>query len=133
MPYVIDASIVANWYLREESDPRAEAALTLLSEDFALAPIQWWFEIHNVILIGERRKRVSEQHTAAFLKELAGLSIELAELPDRSAVLDLARKHKLTFYDAAYLELARRENIPLATLDNALIAAARAEDVSLIE
>ena len=133
MPYVLDASIAANWYLDEQRDPRADVALALLADDYALAPIQWWFEIHNVILVGERRKRVSEQHSAAFLGELAGLAIELAELPDKSSVLDLARKHKLTFYDAAYLELARRESIPLATLDKALAAAARAEGVALIE
>jgi len=133
VPYVLDASIAANWYLDEQRDPRADVALALLADDYALAPIQWWFEIHNVILVGERRKRVSEQHSAAFLGELAGLAIELAELPDKSSVLDLARKHKLTFYDAAYLELARRESIPLATLDKALAAAARAEGVALIE
>ena len=132
MPFVIDASIAANWYFDDERDPRADAALKLLDSEIALAPLQWWFEIHNVILLGERRKRGSEQHSADFLATLHQMSIELSGLPNHSNVLDLARKHRLTFYDAAYLELAKRQNVPLATLDNALADAARAEKIVLI-
>ena len=132
MSFVIDASIAANWYFDDERDSRADHALTLLNEEVALAPLQWWFEIHNVVLLGERRKRGSEQHTTSFLAMLDQMSIELAGLPDQESVLSLARKHRLTFYDAAYLELAKRKKLPLATLDNALADAARAEGIALI-
>jgi predicted nucleic acid-binding protein len=132
MAFVIDASIAANWYFDDERDARADAALALLNDGTALAPLQWWFEVHNVILLGERRKRGSEQHSADFLATLHRMSIELSGLPDHINVLALARKHRLTFYDAAYLELAKRERLPLATLDNALANAARTEGIALI-
>ena len=82
--------------------------------------------------VGERRNRVTEQHVTSFLHRLERFTIDIAPLPDRPTVLALARKHHLTFYDAAYLELAHRENIPLATLDDDLAAAARAEGIRLI-
>lgn len=132
MSFVIDASVAANWYFDDERDPRADTALALLSQEVALAPLHWWFEIHNVVLSGERRKRGSEQHTTNFLAMLDQMSIELAGLPEHESVLSLARKHRLTFYDAAYLELAMRKMLPLATLDEALVKAARAEGVVLI-
>jgi predicted nucleic acid-binding protein len=130
--FVIDASIAASWYFDDERDERADTALALLDEQIALAPLHWWFEIHNVVLLGERRKRGSEQHTFNFLAMLDQMSIELAGLPEYEIVLALARKHGLTFYDAAYLELAMGKKLPLATLDDALIRAARAEGIALI-
>jgi predicted nucleic acid-binding protein len=95
-------------------------------------PVHWWFEIRNVVLLGEQRGRASEQQTAQFLDRLAMLRIELAELPDESRVMNLARSHRPSFYDAAYLELAHRHRIALATLDDDLAAAARAEGVALV-
>jgi predicted nucleic acid-binding protein len=133
VPYILDASIAACWYFGDEYDPRADKALQLLADDSALAPYHWWFEIRNVVVLGERRGRVSEQYTADFLQRLEMYPIELAMLPDGNTIFNLARQHSLTFYDAAYLELALRERLPLATLDKALIAAARAQRVSLIE
>jgi predicted nucleic acid-binding protein len=131
--FVLDASIAACWCFHDEHDARADAALDLLETKQALVPVQWWFELRNVVLLGERHNRVTEQYTIEFLDTLERLPIELAALPDREGVLTIARKHRLTFYDAAYLELAWREAIPLATLDRALARAARAEGVALIE
>ncbi len=71
------------------------------------------------------------EDTAKFLNFLHELPISVALLPDEVAVLELARRHELTFYDAAYLELAQRENYTLATFDHDLIAAAKAEGVTL--
>jgi predicted nucleic acid-binding protein len=133
VPFILDASIAACWYFEDEHDPRADKALKLLTHDSAIAPYQWWFEIRNVVVLGERRGRASEQYTSDYLARLERFPISLAALPDAKTVLVLSRAHKLTFYDAAYLELALRERLPLATLDGDLIAAARAERVSLIE
>ncbi len=104
-----------------------------LHSDSAAAPAHWWFEVRNTLIVNERRGRLSEAETASFLQILSYLPIDRDLAPDESAVLRLARLHKLTVYDAAYLELAERRGIPLATLDADLIRAARAERVPLLE
>ncbi len=75
---------------------------------------------------------MTERRTTEFLSQIAQLAIVLEQSPDEAAVLALARRHRLTVYDAAYLELAIREGSPLATLDTALMRAARGESVPLI-
>jgi predicted nucleic acid-binding protein len=132
VPITLDASIVGCWFFEDEQDARAEAAWTRLDTDRAIVPLQWWFEVRNVCLIGERRRRAIEAYTDEFLAELLHLAIDLDALPDQRAVMSLARRHKLTVYDAAYLELAQRNSLELATLDNRLAAAALAEGVPLI-
>jgi predicted nucleic acid-binding protein len=132
MPIVLDASITASWHFPDEQNARSDTVLDGLERDSAIVPMHWWFEIRNVLLLGERRRRSSKQDTVDFLTWLIKLPIRNAPLPDDGEVLALARKHKLTFYDAAYLELALREGLALATLDKQLIAAAHAEGVSLI-
>jgi predicted nucleic acid-binding protein len=132
VPLVLDASIAGCWFFGDEQDPRAEAAWERLREDRAIVPVQWWFEIRNVCLLGERRGRATEAQTDEFLRELPKFAIDFDSLPDQEAVVELARRHRLTFDDAAYLELAQREGIPLATLDKELVTAARAEGVPLV-
>jgi predicted nucleic acid-binding protein len=132
VPFVLDASITASWHFEDERSPQADAILKALARDAAIVPALWWFEIRNVLLVGERRGRASEQQTAQFLDRLAVLRIEVAGLPDEVNVMKLARRHRLSFYDAAYLELAQREGVALATLDDDLAAAARAEGVALV-
>jgi predicted nucleic acid-binding protein len=132
VPFVIDASLTAIWHFEDERSAAAEAILDSLEHDAAYAPLIWWFEIRNVITLGERRKRATQEHTAGFVAFLSQLPISLDSLPDDERVMALARKHELTFYDAAYLELAQREGIPLATLDKELVTAARAEGVPLV-
>jgi predicted nucleic acid-binding protein len=87
--------------------------------------------MRNALLNGERRNRTTSQQTAAFLEFLREIPISVALLPDENEVMQLARRHRLSFYDAAYLELALRERLPLATFDDDLIAAAKAEGVLL--
>ena len=113
-------------------DDRAFRALNLLEDDTAVAPLQWWFEIRNVAVLGERRGRASQKYTEGYLERLESFPIEIDTLPSGSSVFALARRHGLTFYDAAYLELALRLKLPLATLDNELIAAAHSEGIVLI-
>ena len=132
MPFVLDASIAACWAFPDEQDPRAEAALTRVRSDDAVVPSLWWFEVRNILVVNERRKRITESGTNSFLRELARLRIRVDREPEESAVLRLARAHRLSVYDASYLELALREAIPVATLDGELAAAAIAEGTELI-
>lgn len=130
--FVLDASVAASWYFYDESDEQTEKLLDRLLSDGALAPTHWWFEIRNVVMNGVRRKRPTAYRPNEFLDLLDKSSVALAPLPAGAAVFEFALRHKLTFYDAAYLELAMRERIALATLDAELAAAARAEGVVLV-
>ena len=132
MVFVLDASVTVTWAFDDESDPVAEAAQTLMSTEAAIVPPLWWYEVRNSLLVGERRGRLREVDTAYFLGELAVLPIATDAGLDEATVFREARKHRLTFYDAAYLTLAMREGAALATLDAALVAAARAEGVGLV-
>ena len=95
-------------------------------------PCLWWFEVRNILVVNERRRRIAESDTAAFLLNLSKLRIRIDRAPDEGAVLRLARTHRLSVYDAAYLELAQREGLPLATLDADLRTAAAGEGVALL-
>lgn len=133
MRFVLDASIALCWCFRDESQSVADQAANLLLEaGQAVCPAIWWFEVRNAMLAGIRRDRASEAEVRAFLSDLPLLKIAIESLPDDSEIFALAQRHNLTFYDAAYLELARREKIPLATLDRALARAAEAEGVQLV-
>jgi predicted nucleic acid-binding protein len=132
MPFVLDVSIVGAWVFADENDPRADIALDMIARDSAVVPVQWWFEMRNMLLLGERRGRISEPQTRELLNWLAKLKIQLAPLPSGDDLLALARRRNLTFYDAAYLDLALRDRIALATLDRTLTAAAESEGAALI-
>jgi predicted nucleic acid-binding protein len=133
LPFVLDASVAACWCFHDEDDPRADAAYDLLYTEYALVPFMWWFEVCNVVLLGERRQRISEDHATNFLDQLGQCSIKYAPLSDHASILALARRHRLSFYDAVYLELAQREGVGLATLDNRLATAARTEGVVVVD
>src|ERR1700760_287735 len=128
MPFVLDASIAACWAFDDEGHPAAALALGRIRSDEACVPSVWWFEIRNVLIVNERRGRITEADVALFLRSLSRLNVTIDRTPGESAVLALARRHRLSAYDAGYLELAQREQIPLATLDTALAGAAPAED-----
>ena len=131
MAFVLDASAAIAWALRED-DPRADLARERARTEDATVPMLWWFEVRNALIASERRGRLTELHTARFLREISRLAVTVDRAPDEAGVLTLARRHRLTVYDAAYLELAVREALPLATLDTQLAAAARSETVPLI-
>jgi predicted nucleic acid-binding protein len=132
MAIVLDASVVVDWALPDEGHPVAEAALRMLADAEGMAPALLWFEVRNALLVGERRGRLTRARAAAFLARLARLPILIDHAPDETVTLDLARTHKLTVYDAAYLELACRRVLPLASLDRALRAAAPALGIALV-
>jgi predicted nucleic acid-binding protein len=131
MPFVLDASIVHAWAF-EENHPIADAVRERLKVDDAFAPRLWWFEVRNGLVMAERRGRTTQRHSTTFLRDLLLLAVAFDDTPDEMVTLSLARRHRLTVYDAAYLELALREAVPLATLDVALAAAARAENVPVL-
>jgi predicted nucleic acid-binding protein len=133
MRFVLDASVAAAWCFHDEQDARADAAFALMQSDAsALVPSLWWFEVRNAGLLGVRRERITENEMTAFFSRLARMLIDIAELQEETPVFALARRHHLSFHDAAYLELAQRQDIALATLDQALARAAVAENVALI-
>lgn len=132
MALVVDASIVACWYFPDESSAVADAAFARLRVERAVVPAIWWFEVHNLLITNERRGRTDAVETAQFLVDLEALPIEIDRTPDGGTILALARAHRLTAYDAAYLKLALRLSAPLATLDRTLARAARAAAVPLL-
>jgi predicted nucleic acid-binding protein len=131
MPFVVDASVALAWAL-QEVHTTATLALQRIRNDEAIVPSLWWFELRNGLVINERRGRITTIETARFLRRIARVLISVDLAPGETTVLDLARRHRLTVYDASYLELALREDLPMATLDVALVRAARAEAVPLI-
>ena len=128
---VVDASVVVAWLFDDEDEPRADRVLERLEEDRALVPQIWHLETRNSLLTAERRGRLSSGEVKERLDALKGLPIGTDEEPDLQSAFDLARAHGLSFYDALYLELAKREGAELATLDGALGRAAAAEGVAL--
>jgi predicted nucleic acid-binding protein len=132
MPFVVDASVAATWLLSDETSPVADAAYALLLDDIALAPDLWRHEIRNILVVNERRGRIDAVHSGRALALLAALPIQLDHAADEAVIMALARRHRLTAYDASYLELAQREAAALATLDEALARAARTEGVAVI-
>jgi predicted nucleic acid-binding protein len=132
MPFVIDASIAACWAFDDEDHPVAALALERIRTDEALVPSLWWFEVRNTLIINERRGRLTEADVTVFLRGLARLGVTIDRTPDEAAVLTLAWRHRLTVYDASYLELAQREGVLLATLEKELVDAARVERLPLI-
>jgi predicted nucleic acid-binding protein len=104
-----------------------------MKDDHALVPTLWRLELRNALVVNERRGRITERQTARFLRNVERLAITIDDAPDESGVLTLARRHRLTVYDVAYLELASRNALPLATLDAMLATAARSEGVHLLD
>jgi predicted nucleic acid-binding protein len=132
MAIVLDASIVAVWALADESSPLAIQAATRLKSEAGFVPRIWWYEIRNLLLVNERRQRISPNDSLAFLTLLSSFPIQFDQLFEEEPIFRLARQFRLSFYDAAYLELAQRHGIPLATLDKALQAAAISAGISLL-
>lgn len=132
--FVLDASVALAWCFEDEADPAADALLRTLGPRTALVPGLWALEVTNVLIGAERRGRITPAETARFLRLLDELPIDVdAETPARAGRegLLLARAHGLSSYDAAYLELAVRRGVPLATRDRALAEAARSVGVEV--
>jgi predicted nucleic acid-binding protein len=132
MAFVLDASVTACWAFDDEDHPDASLAFERMRAEEGVVPGLWWFEVRNILVVNERRRRIAEADTASFLLNLSRLRLRVDQSPDENAVLRLARAHGLSVYNAAYLELAQREGVALATLDADLRKAAASEGVALV-
>ena len=123
------------WLFNDEATAKTAALLNRLATETALVPAWWFIEITNVLAMAERKGRIKPTESDAFIADLSKLGIERDdEAPDRAFthLLALCRRHRLTSYDAIYLDLAVRRNLPLATLDDALRKAAHKVGVRLL-
>ena len=134
---VPDASATLTWCFEDEATPWTDALLAKLrAGDEAIVPAHWPAEVANALLIAVRRGRISREKANRFFLDLRALPIRIDSESGETVfdqVFKLAEQYRLTIYDAGYLELAIREGLPLATLDNDLRKAARASGVPLVE
>jgi len=132
--FVLDASVTMAWCL-DDQNVLANSALESLENSGAIAPSIWPLEVSNALVVAERRGYLNRMESTYFLTLLRSLPV-LVEMAteDRvfSDILNLAREQMLSTYDAAYLELAMRTGLPLATLDEALRKAAQRCGVALM-
>jgi predicted nucleic acid-binding protein len=132
MRFVLDASVTINWAMRDEAHPVADLAFSELQAGAAVVPAIWWYEVRNILVVNERRRRITPADSNRFLADLDVLEIGIDDGLDDAAVMDLSRRLGRTIYDAAYLALALRMRLPLATLDKNLASAAASEGISLL-
>ncbi len=131
---VLDASAALAWCFDDELTPRAEALLRDVRAAGALVPGHWPVEVANALLVAERRQRLHRDAVDALVRLLASLPIDVDHSASAlgSTLVPLAREQSLTVYDVAYVELARRSGLPLATLDSAMARAARHLGIPLL-
>ncbi len=129
---IVDASATAAWIFDDENSPYADAVFDLVKVNGALVPQFWHIEMRNVLLSGERRNRIAVWQADQHLVNLLALPLRTDDGLDLATAFILARAYGLSFYDAIYLELARRHNAMLATLDGRLTRAANAEGLFLV-
>jgi predicted nucleic acid-binding protein len=135
MSIVIDASLTMTWYFEDEATPAAEEVLDAVAEQGAVVPPLWRLEVANAFQSGIKRRRIDAAYRDASLADLERLPIAIDGDTDAhiwTATLRLADRYALTIYDACYLELALRLNLPLATLDQELRVAAAALGLPLL-
>ena len=135
MAFVVDASIALAWCFEDEASPMADRVLNRLEDEEGVAPSIWPLEVANGLRSAERRGRIDEQEVPGVVRFLTTLPIEVVPNSLDQAlgpVLSLARAAGLSTYDAAYLDLALRRGLPLATADEYLAQAAQACGVDLV-
>lgn len=135
---VLDASMALAWLIARENPTEAALASRAFDEVSvagAQVPALWYSEVTNTLLVFERARRLTEQDSASYISDLALLAIiqdDQSPVSRQARVLDIGRIHKLTAYDATYLDLAMRRAVTLATFDRKLAEAARAAGVRVL-
>ncbi len=135
MSFIVDNSVALAWCFEDEQTPPIMDLLDRVAETGAVAPSLWPLEALNGLLAAERRKRIDTKQRYRLAIMLRALPITLDnETADQAwtTTVRLAERHRLSVYDAAYLELAQRRRLPLASLDADLIKAARALGMTLL-
>lgn len=133
--FVLDCSVTMAWCFEDEKTKATDALLDSLTQREGIVPTIWVLEVSNVLLVAERKKRLQEADTTRFLTLLQNLPICVdTKTPEKAfhEVTSLARKHNLSSYDAAYLELAMRKGLPLATHDTTLKRIAKKLGITLL-
>lgn len=121
---VVDASVGAAWFLPDEATPYTEAALQATAERAVHVAMLWLLEMGNLLLSAQRRRRINDAKRRELVTRAQALRLQVDREPVLMTTLDaLAARHALSVYDAAYLELALRLRLPLATLDVAMLKA----------
>jgi predicted nucleic acid-binding protein len=135
MPLVVDASVALAWALPDESSAYAEVVLTVVERQGLRVPELWAREIANGLAVAYLRKRITSADEKAFLAALSHLTIDVEEASDAITVIRdgtaAATRYGLTAYDAAYVDLASREKLTLATLDTAMRKAAEQSGITV--
>ena len=135
MPLVVDASVALAWALPDESSAYAEAVLAVVEREGLRVPELWAREVANGLAVAYLRKRITSADERAFVEALSHLSIDVEEAASALTVVRegtaAAVRYGLTAYDAAYLDLALREKLTLATLDKAMRKAAEQTGVMI--
>ncbi len=129
---VIDNSVFIAWCMGDEDNSVASSVMLRVAEEGGVVPRIWWYELRNALLMNERRGRVSQQEVSDTLADSQALNIVIDDVHDETQVLHLARRFDLTVYDSAYLEVAIRRSLPLATLDERLRNAAETTGVFVV-
>ena len=130
MSLVVDCSVSLPWFLEDERTKFTDQLLEAVDRAEYWAPPVWRLEMLNGLMIAERRKRIDRARRIESVDQVARLNVRVdPTLPNVMAIGALAERHGLTAYDAAYLELAKRQGFALATLDRDLVQAAAAEGV----
>lgn len=133
MALVLDNSVVCGWLLANQATPYSDAIAARLLEDRAVAPALLRLEYTNVLRTACKRGRMNAQQAQDAITQLAALPIDIdTESPDAGQVFALALRYDLSSYDAAYLDLALRRQLPVATQDTALADAARLAGVGVV-
>jgi predicted nucleic acid-binding protein len=133
--FVVDCSVAMTWLFKDETTAVTLALLNRLENESALVPELWFLEVANVLALAERKSRIRADQSVKFVHQITTLQMQVdTDAAGRAftEVLDLARDHGLTTYDATYLDLAVRRNLPLATLDEPLRKAAKKLRVKLL-
>jgi len=127
LTFVLDCSVTMAWYFKDEANSYANTVRKSLSSAGAVVPALWPLEVANILVLGERRQRSTEADASKWLRYLQMLPIQVDDetaVRAWSDILHVARSYDLSVYDAAYLELALRLALPLASLDDNLKATA---------
>jgi predicted nucleic acid-binding protein len=135
MQFVLDCSVAISWCLVDENDEYANAILAMMPDCEAYVPGIWSLEIANTLLVAERRNRMTAEQSELAIDLLQSLLIYVDKDTDKNALsstLVLGRQEGIAAYDAAYLELALRLGLPIATLDNRLAEGATRCGVELV-
>jgi predicted nucleic acid-binding protein len=135
MAFVLDCSVVLSWLLPDERDTATDALLDSLERTTAVVPAIWPYEVANALLMAQRRARIGDDDLIRLRRALAALPIEVEAVASDhvpAVVSDLGRRLDVTSYDAAYIELAARRRLPLATLDARLRKACAALKVDVL-